>query len=419
MKFCLGMTRTHLGCAATMLSLSISLPAQAAGFNFTQISDSANSPFRIFRNAAINNQGLVSFETFVSPQAPPIAVSAGSGSSITPISDPNGPYNVTFYSSLNNTGTATFTGNLVDLSKIDPNGGPPTDPTATLLKSGIYANTGGVVKTIADSTSKEFNFFGSSAINDAGTIAFFASFGAGESGIFSSSNGKVTPVVSTLGEFSSFVGGIDTVGGDGPFAIYTIPGINNSGKIAFSATLDTGKSGVFVSDGGTVKTIVSSKFNRFSSAAINDQGTVAFVGELIGGDRGIFTGTEKGLKTIADTSGAFSLFTSDPALNNNGEVAFLAELDNGGKGIFNGADPIANKVIAVGDFLNGLSVLDLTIIDKGLNDAGQIGFGVLLSDGSERIFRAKPVPEPGSVAGLAAVGLIGGWLKRHRRKSVA
>jgi len=142
-----------------------------------------------------------------------------------------------------------------------------------LLKSGIYANIGGVVKTIADSTSKEFNFFGSSAVNDAGTIAFFANFGAGESGIFTSSNGKIAPVVSTQDAFSSFVAGINTVGGDGPFAIYTVPGINNSGKIAFSASLKTGKSGVFVSDGGTVKTIAdtNSIFNRFSSAAINDR----------------------------------------------------------------------------------------------------------------------------------------------------
>ena len=155
----MGITRANLGCAVTVLSLSVGLPAQAAGFDFTQISDSANSPFRIFRNAAINNQGLVAFETFAIPQAPPIAVSAGSGSAIFPISDRQGPYNVTFYPSLNNTGTAVFTGNLVDLPNIDVNGPPPVNPTVTLIRSGVYANTGGVVKTIADTTSKEFNFW--------------------------------------------------------------------------------------------------------------------------------------------------------------------------------------------------------------------------------------------------------------------
>ena len=328
---------------------------------------------------------------------------------------------MTFYPSLNNTGTAVFTGNLVDLPNIDVNGPPPVNPTVTLIRSGVYANTGGVVKTIADTTSKEFNFFGSSTINDAGTIAFFASFGRGESGIFTSQDGKIAPVVSTLGAFSSFVTGIDTVGGDGPFTIYTIPGINSSGKIAFSASLYAGQSGVFVSDGGTVKTIAdtSSVFKRFSSASINDQGTVAFVGELANGDRGLFTGTGQGLKTVADTSGAFSFFNSDPALNNKGQVAFLAELYNGGKGIFTGADPIADKVVSIGDSLSGLSVVDLIIIDKGLNDDGQVAFGARLSDGSERIFRAKRVPEPSSIAGLAAIGLIGGWLKRHRRNSAA
>lgn len=142
---------------------------------------------------------------------------------------------------------------------------------------------------------------------------------------------------------------------------------------------------------------------------------------MLNGDRGIFTGTDKGLNKIADTSGAFSLFNSDPAFNNKGQIAFLAELDKGGKGIFTGADSIADKVIAVGDSLNGLAVRDLIIIGKGLNDAGQVAFGAVLSDGSERIFRAdvKAVPEPENLVGLAALGLMGGWLKRHRRKIAA
>ncbi len=423
MRLSSGLQKSYFGCAIILLSVSVGLPAQAASFNFTQISDSSNSPFRIFRNPAINDQGLVAFETFASPQAPPIAVSVGKGGDPLPLSDPNGPYNVTFYSSLNDTGTSTFTGNLVELPNIDPNSPPPPNPTVTLLRSGIYESTGGTVTTIADNTTGKFNFFGASDINNAGEVAFFANFGANQSGIFTSRDGKIAPVVSTLGLFSSFTPGVDTVGGDGPFTIYTVPSINNSGKIAFSASLNTGKSGVFVSDdSGKFKTIAdtSTLFKGFSSSAINDQGTVSFVGELLNGERGVFTGDGQGLKTIADTSGAFSFFNSDPAINNKGVVAFLAELDKGGKGIFTGANPIADKVIAVGDFLNGLLVKDLIIIDKGLNDKGQVAFSALLSDGSERVFRAdaKRVPESSNVIGLAGLGLLGGWLKRHRRKGV-
>ena len=37
MKLYMGITRANLGCAVTVLSLSVGLPAQAAGFDFTQI----------------------------------------------------------------------------------------------------------------------------------------------------------------------------------------------------------------------------------------------------------------------------------------------------------------------------------------------------------------------------------------------
>ncbi len=431
MKLCMGITRANLGCAVTVLGLSVGLPAQAAGFDFTQISNSANSPFSIFRNADINDQGLVAFEAFPSQQAPPSAIFAGNGGQPFPlvISD-NTRFNATFNASLNNQGAASFTGNLVNI--VAAPGGPPA---VTLVRSGIYTSDKGVINTIADTTGGAFNFFTSSDINDAGTVAFLAGFGRGDVGIFTSDKGTIAPIATTTGLFSAFSpkvgltgvadyansGFIDTVGGDGPFAIYTIPSINNSGAVAFAAELNLGGAGVFTSKNGILKTIAdtSSIFKRFSSAAINDQGTVAFVGELVNGDRGLFTSTDQGLKTIVDTSGAFSFFNSDPALNNKGEVAFLAELDDGGKGIFAGADPIADKVVSIGDSINGLSVQDLIIIGKGLNDDGQVAFSAVLSDGSERIFRAKRVPEPGSIAGLAAIGLIGGWLKRHRRNSAA
>ncbi|WP_226587672.1 DUF7453 family protein [Microseira wollei] len=54
---------------------------------------------------------------------------------------------------------------------------------------------------------------------------------------------------------------------------------------------------------------------------------------------------------------------------------------------------------------------------QGLNNSGQIAFGVYLADGRQAIFRADPqaVPEPASVLGLLAVGAFGATSWRHKQ----
>ncbi|WP_446385630.1 DUF7453 family protein [Coleofasciculus chthonoplastes] len=63
-----------------------------------------------------------------------------------------------------------------------------------------------------------------------------------------------------------------------------------------------------------------------------------------------------------------------PIINNKGAIAFEAVLDTGEYGIFTGADPVADKVIAIGDPLFGSTVTSLGVSDKGFNDAGQVAF---------------------------------------------
>ncbi len=113
-------------------------------------------------------------------------------------------------------------------------------------------------------------------------------------------------------------------------------------------------------------------------------------------------------------------FESEPAINNLGMVAFVATLDTGGRGIFTGADPVADKVIRVGDALDGSTVSILRFFIHGLNDGGQLAFRAGLADGRSGVYRADPVvqqviPEPTTVT-LLVIGLVGVGVAAWRRK---
>ena len=57
---------------------------------------------------------------------------------------------------------------------------------------------------------------------------------------------------------------------------------------------------------------------------------------------------------------------------NTGTVAFVATRRGGVRGIYAGPDPIANKVVEVGDIIDGRQVTDVRI--GGINASGQISF---------------------------------------------
>jgi hypothetical protein len=109
-------------------------------------------------------------------------------------------------------------------------------------------------------------------------------------------------------------------------------------------------------------------------------------------------------------------FSIIPSLNNSGMVAFLAD-----GSIRTGPDPVADKVIAVGDDLFGSTVVEFddafdtftTISQEALNDSGQIAFSYVLADGRRGIARADPIviPEPGTLS-LLVCAVLGAMLWR-------
>ena len=156
---------------------------------------------------------------------------------------------------------------------------------------------------------------------------------------------------------------------------------------------------------GTLTTIVEDQ-KRFVfigfNPSINDSGQVSFAATLNGGKKddpeAILRGEGKKLTTIASTADGFAFFGFDTSINNSGEVAFHATLDDGTSGIFVGSDPVADRVIATGDTLDGSIVQNLVFCEEGLSDSGELAFVAQLEDANSpdgfrvAVFRATPNP---------------------------
>ena len=278
------------------------------------------------------------------------------------------------------------------------------------IARGIYVGNGGPLLTIAD-TDGQFQSFASgnsTAINSAGTVAFWARPDSGPAGIFASSGGMVTPLFLNS---ASLAANADIA-------------FNDAGTLAFRKSNATG---IVTVNSGSVTTIVdtSGPLNYFGSApSLSSNGTVAFVagvGGNNGGVFGIYSGNGGPLTTIADISGPFSSFgfnsfnSGQPSINDAGTVAFLASLDVGGFGIYTGDGINTREVIGSGDSLFGSTITALQISPTSLNDSGQVAFFYELANGTTGIAIANSVPEPSSSL-LLALSLGLSLARRRARK---
>ncbi len=285
--------------------------------------------------------------------------------------------------SLNNSGTVAF---VVGPERLDLNGFTGSDgPTTTVYDS---------------SRSLSGNAFVPPSLNDSGgMLAFPARLDTIGRGVFTGSGGPITTISDS----------------NGPFDFFDVLSLNDNGTVAFGAQLDTFVSGIFTGSGGPITTIADSNgpFNGFGGPSLNNSGTVAF-SETHFEAGGIFTGSGGPITTIVPFFESFGV--GSPSLNNSGTVAFYAQLLTGEGGIFIGPDPLADKVIGIGDTLFGSTVAELFMDRESLNDTGQIAFFYALVDGRAGVALANPLvtaaPEPSTLALLIA-GLLGAvfWRK--------
>jgi len=306
--------------------------------------------------------------------------------------------------------------------------------------NGVFVGRGGAITTVAD-TSRTFTFFGFPGINGLGQTTFFANKGDHLGGYYAGLDGGTTIVENrgaVLGSggdiFSSPSGTFSAVeiiprlprqpqlivAGDGGRVIRIAdtsglfqsldldPRVNASGRVAFHAMRRDFSEGIFVGNGGALKVIAdtSGSFVTFKdSPAINDRGDVLFGAGVNAPDGGLISGlflSRHGeIHTVVDSTGMFADFGGTAGLNARGQIAFQGTThpdpnlpgDSGLAGIFTGGDPVADRVIAVGDALDGSTVsgLDPLSFASSLNNAGQIAFLVFLADGRTGVYRADPV----------------------------
>jgi hypothetical protein len=360
----------------------------AEGYTFTKVADSTEDGFVSFGCAAINNHGDIAFGTErLAPDGfntdPGIyRANAADGTLTTIAEDPKRFVTIGLNPSINDSGQVSFAARL--------DGGKKDDTEA------ILRGDGGKLTTIA-TTAGQFNFFGfDTSINNSGEVAFTAEldeeFGFDE-GLFSGTGDKKSGVTTHYLTSTSQFDGSDSR-----------PSINNLGDIAFRESVNF-ESGIFVGSEGNFQTIAAPDPEAFvQQPVLNDAGTVAFYRSFTDAATQVFleqiaTGNGGSLTVVADTRDEFASFGfRPPSINSDGDVAFLATLDDGTSGIFVGADPIADRVIATGETLDGLIVQNLVFCEEGLSDSGELAFVAQLEDPNSpegfrtAVFRAIPSP---------------------------
>src|SRR5262249_14790946 len=167
--------------------------------------------------------------------------------------------------------------------------------------------------------------------------------------------------------------------------------------VVFHGILQDGRQGIYVGSGGALTTIAdtSGPYASFSDApAINDNGEVLFQATLKAtGDTaevpGLFLSRAGQIKTVADATGHCVSFGFAPAINAQGQIAFLGTTRSGRVGIFTGTDSKLDRVVAIGDDLDGSTIVDLSVLSfrTGLNNSGQIAFIAQLADGRTGVYR--------------------------------
>lgn len=369
--------RTQL--AALWIAGAALMSARISGWGapvFVNIADST-SGFAQFGAWQINERGEVAFTT-ADGAGNNDAVYRGSGGPLTTIVDSTGPYSVwsSIVPGINQSGLVSFFAN--------------TDV------NGLYTGSGGAPAVLYNGHTTSFSTFGAAWLNDSGLAAFAAERHDSSLGIYRGNGGPLTAIDEDTGPRGDF----------GPN-----PALNNNGDVAYTANGNT----LLMRGNGLVHTTIadsSGDFFYFNDPDISDSGMVAFralMSPPVGGE-GVFIGNGGAVQTIADNTGVFNSFWL-PSINDLDEVAFMATLDAGGQGIFTGPDPVADRVVMVGDPLFGSTVTDLMFYPGGFNSHGQLAFGYTLADGRSGVAMAT-IPEPGA-ASLLGLGVFL-WARRRR-----
>ena len=278
----------------------------------------------------------------------------------------------------------------------------------------VYKGTGGPLTTIA-ATGSQFTFFNAATINCAGDVGFRGI--ATTNGVYRGNGGPLTLIhgasngvdgahVDENGTMALLDNSIGILTGNGGpttlIAAYggtfngfgSDPDVRN-GAVAFQADLTAGGSAIYTSTSSVLTQVEASGGPVLDTQLprIGCSGNLVWISNMLSGVQAIRTHINGVTSTFVDTSGPYFQFGFHfgTGINFYNQVAFSAVLDTNQPyvGIYTGPNPVTDKVIGPGDSLAGKIVRDAYL--GGLNDIGQISFGVLFSDFTYGMFRADPV----------------------------
>ena len=358
------MTPSLRRCGVLLLGgLCVCLPAAVSAqvpYVFTRIADTVQNPGTGLGGVncvAMNGYGVVVVKTGTG------AVMTGSGAAFSTVTPSSG----TICPSINDVG---------EIAYVRPGPGPGI---ASLVR-----NANGVETTLARTDTAPNLSPGSSphtAINDAGKVLYVSTSAAGFG---------VTIVPGPIKVYDPAVG---------PALTFSSPAtLNNSDVTVFAAT-NAGTTGLYrgslvplLESGDAVSggVILISSLQR---PVVNASGRVAFLGRLdVGGTTGV-----SGIYTTADGS-SVSLVGSSPvaggevSLNDSGSVVYRRTTTAGaGSGVFLGRPGLIDqKIINIGDPIDGSTLVEAFVFAESLNNNGQIAFWAHLADGRQGVYRADP-----------------------------
>ena len=195
----------------------------------------------------------------------------------------------------------------------------PILAATTLLAAHSHASaTDYTFINIADNTGELGNNFSNPAINASGRVAFGASIGGGDTGIFTGNGGPLTTIV---------------LGGDDNWNVSSFIDIDNNGSVCVRVAFSVLEEGIYVGNGGPLTLIAYTDDNPYQSLSLpvlNNSGQVAFLGVDAGGTFGIHRATGPGnFTTIAEQTGDIVSISGRSVINDSGLVAFHASTSSG------------------------------------------------------------------------------------------
>jgi len=347
-------------------------------FLFTRIADDTGPIAEIgVAPVAINDAGQVAFLANLSTGKP--AVFVGSGSTLTTVADTSSVFQSIGFADLFNRARPTH-----GFPTINGLGQAIFGALRTNNVSGVFVGAGAI--SIADSTTGPITFEGDPYSSGSGSLTVV------QADIVIANRLRQAILV---GNGGSLIRIADT---STTFAVLDAdPRINRDGQVAFHGILRDGREGIFIGNGGALTTIAdtSGPYASFSDApAISDNGQVLFQATLKATTdtpeiSGLFLSSAGQIKTVANDTGHFASFGFAPAINTQGQIAFLGTTKSGQVGVFAGTDEKLDRVVAIGDALDGSTVVDLSVLSfrTGLNNSGQIAFIAGLADGRTGVYR--------------------------------